>query len=478
MRWKLEWGCTTFTLLGINFSVALENMVEMNFNIQIPKVKALLKQWSRRILTPIGRVTVIKTLVVPKLNHLFLSLPNPRKEITVELTKAFSNFLWGSKCSKIKKDTVTQPTEQGGLNMINLEAFISSLKCTWIRRLLTGGQSWINVFVANFGKDFHSNLVDYGDDYVLQLAKATNNQFWKDVFMEWQNTIKVTYFENSTKSEVPLAPVWYNSKITINHTSVFFDKWYEKGVKVVHDFLDENGNILQRTDFQQKFDIAFISVMQYNSISCAISYFLRTTGFDFQDMHIELPYLPCHIRCMFGNTKCTKTIYNLLNHNTIQPTGILKWKTKLPAIAESIVMRDVFKICFKTTTDSSVQWLQYRILHRILPTNSFLHKIKIATCDLCTFCNLETESIAHVFFHCSRILPLWESLSMYTYNATSERIVFNISNVIFGEKPSGDIAINFIVLNTKQFIFRCLKQSKLPTFHGLLIHLKFKYNVE
>ena len=159
VRWKLEWGCTTFTLLGINFSVDLENIVELNFNIQIPKVEALLKQWNRRILTPLGRVTVIKTLVAPKLNHLFLPLPNPKKEIIVELTKAFSNFLWGSKCSKIKKDTVTQPTEEGGLNMINLEAFISSLKCTWIRRLLTGGQSWINIFVANFGKDFHLQRV-------------------------------------------------------------------------------------------------------------------------------------------------------------------------------------------------------------------------------------------------------------------------------------------------------------------------------
>ena len=149
----------------------------------------------------------------------------------------FIESQWGYKCifnsnCSNSRGVAFFSRNKKGLNMINLEAFISSLKCTWIRRLLTGGQSWINIFVANFGKDFHRNLVDYGDDYVLQLAKATNNQFWKDVFMEWQNTIKVTYLENSTKSEVPLAPVWYNSKITINHTSVFFDKWYEKGVKL------------------------------------------------------------------------------------------------------------------------------------------------------------------------------------------------------------------------------------------------------
>ena len=63
--------------------------------------------------------------------------------------------------------------------MINLEAFISSLKCTWIRKLLTGLQSWINIFVANFGKDFHRNLVDFGDDYVLQLAKPQTTNFGK-----------------------------------------------------------------------------------------------------------------------------------------------------------------------------------------------------------------------------------------------------------------------------------------------------------
>ena len=67
---------------------------------------------------------------------------------------------------------------------------------------------------------------------------------------------------------------------------------------------------------------------------------------------------------------------------------------------------------------------------------------------------------------------------MYVYNATSERrIVFNISNFIFGEKPSGDIAINLILFNTKQFIFRCLKQSKLPTFHGLIV-LTFKIQIQ
>ena len=80
-RWKLEWGSTNFNLLGVEFSVEIGKIPELNYNKQIPKIKSLIQQWKRRILTPIGRTTVVKTIIIPKVNHLFISLPNPRKEV-------------------------------------------------------------------------------------------------------------------------------------------------------------------------------------------------------------------------------------------------------------------------------------------------------------------------------------------------------------------------------------------------------------
>ena len=102
VRWKLDWGSTEFNLLGIDFSVELDEIVIINYNNIIPKILALLKQWKRRILTPIGRVTVLKTLIIPKLNHLFIALPNPSIDTLKSLTKDFFQFIWGSKCDRIK----------------------------------------------------------------------------------------------------------------------------------------------------------------------------------------------------------------------------------------------------------------------------------------------------------------------------------------------------------------------------------------
>lgn len=86
--------------LGVNniqFSVDLHIIVDMNYNLQIPKIIALVEQWKRRILTPIRRTTVIKSLLIPKLNHLFISLPNPKKETISYLNKTIFEFWWKSK---------------------------------------------------------------------------------------------------------------------------------------------------------------------------------------------------------------------------------------------------------------------------------------------------------------------------------------------------------------------------------------------
>ena len=78
---RLDWDSKTLSFLGINFSVNLCEITDMNYGIQIPKVIALIQQWRRRFFTPIGRVTVIKTLLIPKLNHQFISIPNPKEKI-------------------------------------------------------------------------------------------------------------------------------------------------------------------------------------------------------------------------------------------------------------------------------------------------------------------------------------------------------------------------------------------------------------
>ena len=102
------------------------------------------------------------------------------------------------------------------------------------------------------------------------------------------------------------------------------------------------------------------------------------------------------------------------------------------------------------------------------------------TSDKCSFCKEDTETIQHVFFICDKVMPLWNNLSMHVYRKIAKRIGFNVCNIILGETPlsSGNRIVNFLILYTKQYIFTCLKQNKVPNFIGLMYHLKFKHEIE
>ena len=79
----------------------------------------------------------------------------------------------------------------------------------------------------------------------------------------------------------------------------------------------------------------------------------------------------------------------------------------------------------------------------------------------------------HVFTSCDKTRILWNELSLHIYRKTSERVGFNVANIILGEIPLSidNKAMNFIILI-------CLMQSKEPNLVGLLCHLKLKYHVE
>ena len=63
----------------------------------------IIKQWSNQYLTLLGKITLIKTLMISKLNHLFLSIPNPNENMLNQFISNIYNFLWDGKPNKSEK---------------------------------------------------------------------------------------------------------------------------------------------------------------------------------------------------------------------------------------------------------------------------------------------------------------------------------------------------------------------------------------
>ena len=88
-----------------------------------------------------GKITVIKFLLLPKITHLLTALPNPDTETLNIISGIFYDFLWTG-IAKIKHSVVVKQYFEGGLNMINLIAFNQALKITWLGRILQRESKW------------------------------------------------------------------------------------------------------------------------------------------------------------------------------------------------------------------------------------------------------------------------------------------------------------------------------------------------
>ena len=71
-------------------------------------------------MTPIGKITVIKSLLVSKFTHLFLSIPTP-----AGILKNLNAELYPDKINR--QDLCTQKLH-GGLNMVNIFLFEKALR--------------------------------------------------------------------------------------------------------------------------------------------------------------------------------------------------------------------------------------------------------------------------------------------------------------------------------------------------------------
>lgn len=88
-EFNIKWSQEPFTVVGITYCVDLDNdtMIDLHYSNKLPEMKRMISSWSRRSLTTAGRITVVKTLIIPKITHLLISIHNPPSKIILEIER-------------------------------------------------------------------------------------------------------------------------------------------------------------------------------------------------------------------------------------------------------------------------------------------------------------------------------------------------------------------------------------------------------
>jgi len=114
-----------------------------NFIENLDSVKKLTNIWSARGLSLYGKLTIIKSLIVPKFVFVSQLLTTP-KGVIQELNQLIFKFLWKG-VHEVTHLSAINDYEKSTLKMTDLETMVKSLCLAWLKRIFSENDStWKN----------------------------------------------------------------------------------------------------------------------------------------------------------------------------------------------------------------------------------------------------------------------------------------------------------------------------------------------
>ena len=201
--------------------------------------------WLSRNLSLNGKVTILKSIAIPKLQYVVTNLPITNN-IIKDTEKVISNFLWKYKTPKVKKSVTIQRIKYGGIKAPDFTSIVKACRVSWIKRLLSDNNAkWKSVLQELVHPISIEHLIQTHlcDKYIDNI----HIPFYRQILRAW-NEIK----ESPKSSEDYIEQIiWNNKFIQIptgpnkkSKSAIFYPKLYRAGIVRIGDLITENGDIL------------------------------------------------------------------------------------------------------------------------------------------------------------------------------------------------------------------------------------------
>ena len=405
----------TFTALGINFSnnTSVVGIMEVNYEAKITKAKSWVNVWSRRDLTLMGKVTIIKSLIYSQFSYLAIPLIKPSCPMMKRIDTLTFNFLWGGKRDKVKREVIKRGFNEGGLGLFDFSEFLTSLKLTLIKKIINPNftHNWKRVFIKQ---------LKFPDKIEISIENALtrdNCKITKDILMcytEWKTKVA------NARGECINHIVWANKEITDIGSQMWNETLISRGIKYISDFLAPGNSVMTYDQFRENWNLSIseISRKQYVDVKMAIRRFNCPTIASRDISQVDRAACLSFFFNDNGSIKISingKIIRNEM-YNPISPNllpALKEWSRELDKndIDWCQVLNNLFT---GITNNYKLIQFQYKLLMRISTCKYMRYKMQIAKdSDQCSLCNSALETLAHIFLYCPYSIAFTDKLNTF-----------------------------------------------------------------
>ena len=455
---KLKWTNDSINTLGVYISHDIEDMLEKNFGELIEKAENVLKMWHYQNLSLFGKNLVVNSLVTSLFVYRMQVLPTMPCKYVKTFQKLVLGFIWNQGTSKISYQVLTGLKTQEGAGLVDIHKKDEALKMVWVFTLRKYSQ------LKNLAYALLENMI--GDlIWEVQLAPQDVqiffdlNNFWTQVLIAWS---KVHFEYPVGVEQIKNQIIWYNSHLRIDGAPIWSKKLFDRGIIYLGQLVEKN-TFLSFEQFQSRFNIKLPFTMYYGILKAIPENWVETIR--------KTDPIQVNDQMLFDRLKNSQKLTNCLYILWIDTENLLyyqscKWENEIPNIKMEVFTNAVVKIP-KLTISVKLRSFRCKFLMRAIMTNVKLYAYKIVSTKLCNFCELEEESLIHLFFECQHVQALLRWLSKFL--ALSQQIKWE-EIVLLSLFPNPAHPGNALVLFTKYYIYSSKCQKRKCTIEFLKIY--------
>ena len=268
--------------------------------------------------------------------------------------------------------------------------------------------------------------------------------------------------KNVLNTKIGLKIIWNNKNISVDSNTLFYQELYNKGIIFVGD-LFKNGQLIPVNELKISFNLHtdFITLL---GIYSAIP---RQWKIKMLNERQTRPYniRSEEVQFLIKEQKPNRHFYwCLVNEKANFPEKLLeKWKISFPTITRTD-LQQAFILPYKVTQETKIRNFQFKFLHRILPNNNLLHKMKIKDSNLCVFCKQEIDIVNHMFWDCTVTKTFISKVKQYLEHKLGQEFNLRKDELFMGILGGQDYRLyNHIYLLLKFYIFRCFVTECKPS---------------
>ena len=456
-------------ILGVYFNPCTEaSLISINWETKIKSIKTTISHWMKRNISIWGKCIVSKTFLLSQINYIIQSLALP-DHVLDQIDDIIFHFVWTTGSNKrgrerLKRDTLCLDISEGGLSMISIKdqqhAFLmKSLHKTNKDHSTTQFMIVDNLLKPVGGLEYF--LLCHTKLHAFEGLDTIKSHYWKRAMLSWL-TFRTAYVNNDNIN-CPI-PLFNNDNIMFKKLPLFISYWIKRGVKYVHNFLINN-RLKSFEELSGEIGPRGSLILEYLAVKTA----LLNSGINV-NVHVILNN-PINFSCAFLKLS-NKSIRNIVLKQRMDTLKCIStWENKL-----NVDVSNFFSIGIKSTKESRLRLLHFKIVHYIYPTNIILKKMKIKETNKCDNC-AEIETLDHLFFRCFKLKDFWTFISEKVSITLESHFSLNVINALFGITPDDTEAdrtkidkANHIILIAKM----CISKAKFSTGKSLRYIYEFE----